>query len=290
MAELPNTLLRQMDGMPAFPRSVRQVLHLTSDANIQPKDLLDVIVHDPVLTLKILQRVNAPFFGLSHCISSINHAVVYVGFNTIKNLAIHTANQGILPAVTAGGVNTSRFHNHAITVAVLSRALARRMGVEEPITAEFYLAGLLHDVGKLALSSAFPDAYRMSQQMVRYEGASLIEAEQEQLKTDHAIVGAALAAHWHLPDSLVRSIGEHHAPTGDGEETIVRDCVFVANQLATLIKLRGDDAEETELTPMPDFIRDHMGADYDTLAAELGDVMTDLDETDRYVHQSNPTG
>ncbi|MEG3640504.1 HDOD domain-containing protein [Magnetococcus sp. PR-3] len=284
MADLPNQLLRRMDGLAAFPKSVRQVLQLTSDANIDPKDLVNVIIHDPILTFRLLQTVNAPFFGLSETISSVNHAVVYIGFNTIKNLAIDTANRGILPPMTTGGVDTPLFHRHAITVAMLSRGLARRAGVEEPETANFYLAGLLHDIGKLALSTAYPEPYRIILKMVAHEGISVMEAEQAQLQTDHAEVGAALARHWHLPETLADSIEAHHSPDSleKGQDNLMRDCVFVANQLATVMRMR--DEGSPEITPMPETVKKRLGGDYDSLAKEMQQVWQDREEALQYVH------
>ncbi|ABK45704.1 putative signal transduction protein [Magnetococcus marinus MC-1] len=290
MADLPNQLLRRMDSLTAFPKSVRLVLQLTSDANIDPKALVNVIIHDPILTFRLLQTVNAPFFGLSETISSVNHAVVYIGFNTIKNLAIHTANRGVLPPLTSGGVDTALFHRHAITVAMLSRGLALHSGVEEPRTSEFFLAGLLHDIGKLALSSAYPEPYRIIQKMVAHEGISVVEAERAQLQTDHAEVGAALARHWHLPEMLADSIGAHHNPNSllygeQDEHTLMRDCVFVANQLATVMGLR-ESATLPNLTPMPEPVKARMGGDYQALAEAMQHVWHHREAALQYVQNA----
>jgi HD-like signal output (HDOD) protein len=79
------------DRMPAFPASVQKVIALTSDINSSPKDLVNVIDHDPVLTMKILKVANSSYFGLSRKIVSINHAVVYLGLTTVKHVALAIA-------------------------------------------------------------------------------------------------------------------------------------------------------------------------------------------------------
>ena len=86
--ELTRQLMTAIDRMPAFPKSVQQVLELTRDLNCAPRDLVQVIERDPVLTVKILKVVNSAYFGLSRPVTSVNHAVVFLGFNTIKNLSL----------------------------------------------------------------------------------------------------------------------------------------------------------------------------------------------------------
>ena len=86
-----------VESMPAFPESVHQVMALTSDINCSPKDLVKVIESDPVMTMKLLKLVNSAYFALSRNIASIQHALVYLGLNTVKNLAISIATVDALP-------------------------------------------------------------------------------------------------------------------------------------------------------------------------------------------------
>ena len=88
--ELSQKLAAAVDGMPAFPKSVQKILELTRDANATPKDLVQVINNDPVVTVKILKVVNSAYYSLPKQITSVGNAVVYMGFNTIKNLAHHS--------------------------------------------------------------------------------------------------------------------------------------------------------------------------------------------------------
>ena len=90
-------LIKYVEKLPAFPQSVTKVIELTSRAECSPKELVKVIEHDPVLTVKILKLVNSAFYGLSRPIKSINHGIVYAGFNTIKNLSVSIAAIGVLP-------------------------------------------------------------------------------------------------------------------------------------------------------------------------------------------------
>ena len=84
--ELSQKLANAVDKMPAFPKSVQRILELTRDVNCTPRDLVQVIDKDPVVTVKVLKVVNSAYYRLPKQITSISHAVVYLGFNTIKNL------------------------------------------------------------------------------------------------------------------------------------------------------------------------------------------------------------
>ena len=124
MSEVSQELLEMCERMPAFPASVQKVIALTSDINSSPKDLVKVIDHDPVLTMKILKVANSAYFGLSRKIVSINHAVVYLGLNTVKHVALAIAAIGSLPRENNADFDMDDFLLHSLTTAVLTRSLA----------------------------------------------------------------------------------------------------------------------------------------------------------------------
>jgi len=95
--EFHHRLLAMVESMPAFPESVHQIMSMTADINCSPKDLVKVIERDPIMTMKILKLVNSAFFSLSRNVASVQHALVYLGLNTVKNLAISIATVDALP-------------------------------------------------------------------------------------------------------------------------------------------------------------------------------------------------
>src|ERR1035437_1151040 len=113
MNEIRKDLPAMVEKMPAFTQNVLRVIELTSDINSDPKDLVEVIQCDPILMMRILKLVNSPYFGLAQKISSINHAVVYIGINTVKNLALSTAIIGVLPRTNAAGFDMDGFLRHS---------------------------------------------------------------------------------------------------------------------------------------------------------------------------------
>ena len=114
MQDVKKKLLAAVEKMPAFPKSVHQVLKLAADINCSQKDLVEVIKNDPVFTLKILRLVNSAYFGLSREITSINHASVYLGLNTLKNVALGLAAVGAIPKISGGGRDMGAFWLHSL--------------------------------------------------------------------------------------------------------------------------------------------------------------------------------
>ena len=95
--ELEKKLAQAVEKMPAFPKSVQKILELTRNLDCEPKHLVQVIEKDPVITVKILRVLNSAYYNLPSKITSVNHSVALLGFNTIKNLALGIASVGILP-------------------------------------------------------------------------------------------------------------------------------------------------------------------------------------------------
>ncbi len=162
--ELSLKLAAAVDGMPAFPKSVQKILELTRDVNCSPKDLVQVIDKDPVVTVKVLRVVNSAYYSLPKQITSINHAVVYLGFNTIKNLALSIAAIGMLPASNAAGFDGAQYLLHSLSTAAIAKQLALRLDDADPM--DCFIAGLLHDFGKpliyldiVICSQIFPQNY-----------------------------------------------------------------------------------------------------------------------------------
>jgi HD-like signal output (HDOD) protein len=116
-------IINMVERMPAFPISVHRVLEITSDINADPKELVAIIEHDPVLIMRILKLANSPFFRLSQKINSVNHAVIIIGFNTVKNMALSIAAIGVLRLKTVSGFDMEGFLLHSLSTASPGKGL-----------------------------------------------------------------------------------------------------------------------------------------------------------------------
>ncbi len=269
-------LLTLIERMPAFPQSVQRLMDLTSDINCPPREVVDVIQRDPVLMMNILKLVNSSYFGLSQPITSVNHAVVYIGINTVKNMALLTAALGVLPRRNKAGFNIDDFLLHSLSTAAISKILAKKISVPAKDWSDFFLCGLLHDFGKIVFTNFLPGEYQRTLLVAREQGISLYDAERQFLETDHAQVGALLAEKWRLPSVVVECIKNHHCR--DAQQQLLTDAVFAANQITkeTGTGYSGDDIVQE----LPDKIYALLGiAEMENVILSLGDVSTTLDKS-----------
>ena len=274
MDEIRKDLPAMVEKMPAFSQSVHRVIQLTSDINSDPKALVEVIQHDPILMMRILKLVNSPYFGLAQKISSINHAVVYIGINTVKNLALSTAVIGVLPSTNAAGFDMDGFLRHSLSTAIITRILARKSGVQERDIFDFFLSGLLHDFGKIVFAHFLPHEFKKALTLAKDEGIHLYEAEQKIFTADHTQIGSLLGEKWNLPLHLVACLREHHSH--DQEGSLMIDAVSAANQISKVLKLGYSGENIIEI--LPTRITDLLGADMAAIIASLGDISAEMEK------------
>lgn len=270
--ELSQRLTAAVDGMPAFPKSVQRILELTRDVNSTPKDLVDVIDKDPVVTVKILKVVNSAYYSLPKQITSIGHAVVYLGFNTIKNLALSIAAIGMLPKDNAAGFDVQQYLLHSLATAGLAKQLARRVDDADPM--DCFIAGLLHDFGKVVFAQFMPTEFRAALEHSQSSGHALQAALQTQIGADHFVVGAMLVAKWRFAPELIETIG-HQSPDRLKDTGMIA-CVFAANQISK--KLQFGFGGNPCVDELPASVQKRLGGTLDQVIASLGDLNTLYDE------------
>lgn len=290
MGDLQQKLVKMVDKMPAFPQSVSRVMELTSDINCSPRDLVQVIDHDPVMTVKILKLVNSAYFGLSRTINSINQGVVFVGINTIKNLALTIATMGMLPKQDRGGLNMTKFLLHSLGTATVARSLAQTVGVSSRDSTDFFVAGLLHDFGKVVLAQFMSSDYEKVLKLAKNDNLSLDDVERQEIGADHNRIGGMLGEKWQLPPDLVSSIRAHHLTDDpDGTEQpepsdnalLLRDCVFAANQITKSMDF--GNSGNPVIEPFYEPIMNRFGKDMDALKASLGRVNEEMEKTRAFI-------
>jgi putative nucleotidyltransferase with HDIG domain len=270
--ELTKKLASAVDAMPAFPNRVQKVLDLTRNPNCAPKDLVQVIEKDPVVTVKILRVVNSAYYSLPKQITSIGHAVVYLGFNTIKNLALSIAAIGMLPKENEAGFDPQQYLLHSLTTAGISKQLALRVEDADPM--DCFIAGLLHDFGKVVLAQFMPKEFRMALETSQWNGTSLHLALREVIGVDHAVIGAMLVEKWRFAPHLIETIRHQYGPELADSDMIA--CVFGANQISKKLKFGfGGNACVEEFPPA---VAKRLGGSLDELISSLGDLTSVFEE------------
>lgn len=264
--ELSQKLTAAVDGMPAFPKSVQRILELTRDVNSTPKDLVEVIDKDPVVTVKILKVVNSAYYSLPKQITSIGHSVVYLGFNTIKNLALSIAAIGMLPKDNASGFDVQQYLLHSLATAGLAKQLAGKVKDADPM--DCFIGGLLHDFGKVVFAQFMPNEFRAALAISQTNGTSLHAALQQTIGADHVIVGAMLVEKWRFAPHLVETIRHQHV--SDFRDTDMIACVFGANQISK--KLRFGFGGNPCIDEFPASVQKRLGGTMDEVIASMGDL------------------
>ena len=268
-----------VEKMPAFPHSVSRVLELTSRMDSSPKELVKVIEHDPVMTVKILKLVNSAFYGLPNPIKSINHGVVYAGFNTIKNMSLTIAAIGALPRQSKVKIDIDNFLLHSLGVATIAKKLADQLGVEPKDASDYFIAGLLHDFGKIILALFKSEKYQEALNIAAQAQKPLFQAEQEVFHLDHSEIGALLAESWKLPETLSDCIRHHHQP--ELKNNIMIDCVFAANQIVNFLSI--GDAGNRCVTPFPESVENRFGRDLQGLINSMGDIESLMEQARAFI-------
>lgn len=266
--ELTKKLSSAVEKMPAFPKSVQRILELTRDINCSPKELVMVIETDPVLTMKLLRILNSAYYNFSKQITSVNQSVVYLGLNTVKNLALSFAAMGSLPQQNAAGFDAQRYLIHSLATASLARMLCQKYSKDDTDPADCYIAGLLHDFGKVVFAQFMPAEFKAALASSRTQSISLHLAEQQIIGTDHTVVGGMLVEKWQFPKSLTDNIRHHHSEVETGNT--VQSCLFAANQISKQLAL-GDGGNHV-VEALPENLMAYFGGDLQGVIASLGDI------------------
>ncbi|MGP8331731.1 MAG: HDOD domain-containing protein, partial [Methanosarcinaceae archaeon] len=203
--------LDRIDDLPTLPSIAMEVNKMLRDYDTSINKLAQTIEKDQAMVPRILKLVNSAFFGFRSKISSISHAVVLLGFNTVRNavvsLSIINAFSGDKKSLE--GFDITKFWNHSVAVAVISRYLAEKTRLQ-PLD-DFFTGGLLHDIGKIVLFQHFHDFFKKVWISARENDLSFYNAEKKEISITHAGIGGYLAKKWQLPESLVDVIQYHHA-------------------------------------------------------------------------------
>ena len=198
-------------GLPTLPTVITQMIGLVDNPQTSARDVSRLISTDQALTAKILKLANSAFYGFPREIATVNHAVVVLGFETVKSLGLSVS---VLERFASGGNSSNfdrqKFWEHCIACGVAARLLAGKLRYR--IQGEAFAAGILHDIGKLVLSQYFVEEFTEIMEVMRREDIYIGEAEERVLGVSHAEVDSWLAERWNLPDQLVETIAFHHTP------------------------------------------------------------------------------
>lgn len=188
-----------------------RAIQLAEDERAAAMDLATVVSSDPTLTAKLLRLSNSAYYGYARRIGTVREAVILLGMRTVRSVAIAS---GIIDAFNTqtreDGFDRDLFWAHSVVVGLVAEAIARDTKAARPEDA--FTAGVIHDIGKLAMQLAEPALFTQVVRMVRDQGVGYGDAETQVFGVSHAHIGARLAERWRFPEALVDAIRLHHPP------------------------------------------------------------------------------
>jgi len=202
-------LLSHADDLPVLPHVGMEILHLIDDKYSVPTDFENVIENDQVLTLKILKLANSAYYGYPREILSIKEAIIILGLDTLKSLVLSLLTRQMLSKkLEHYGLKNGELWEHSLIVGMIARSLARSMKLSN--LERYFIAGLLHDIGKLVFDVFIDSEVHGFENMVVESELEITEVENRVSGHDHAWLGARLIEHWNLPEFLVHTVEFHH--------------------------------------------------------------------------------
>jgi len=217
-------------GLPTLPTVVSKMIQLVDNPKTSAASLARLISTDQALTARILKLANSAYYGFPREISTVNMAIVVLGFNTVKDMGLSLSVFDVFKNMeNTKSFDIARFWEHSVSCGVASRMLARNY--RSRFAGEAFVAGLLHDIGKVILNQYFHSEF-LEIMRLSAEGITLEEAEDQVIGTRHSQVGCWLAEKWNLPKIISETILHHHDPWNMKKDQLFVATVHLANHLS----------------------------------------------------------
>jgi putative nucleotidyltransferase with HDIG domain len=251
--------------MPQLPVTVSKVREICDNPKTSPMDLNQVISLDPVLMGKVMRLINSAYYSLPNQITSLVRAIIMLGINTVKNLALSTAVLSALgKASDFQALNMEGFWRHSIAVGVTAKMIASKRNVDTKLREEYFIAGLLHDIGKIPLNNRMAKEYVQAVSLTDREHIPLYQSEERLLTVHHATVGKLIVENWHLGENLADAVSfHHHLEAYAGKHRHLVLTVAAANLFSNTYELgfSGDRYPEN----LPESLMQELGIDWEYL-------------------------
>jgi HD-like signal output (HDOD) protein len=254
-------VISQVDSLPSLPSLYAELVDALGSPDTSVRQIGEIISKDVGMAAKVLQLVNSAFFGLCQHVSSPAQAATLLGLETIKALVLSVQIFSAFKESDLPGFPLERLWKHSMMTGLVAKGIAQKEEADRATIDDTFMAGLLHDSGKLVLASKFPQQYAQALGLVRRESIPLCKAEIEVFEATHSEVGAYLMGLWGLPDSILEPLAFHHTPD--------RSC---GNEFGSLTAVHVGDALEHE--------ERRVGSD-GTIAAIDPDYLQNINVADR---------
>lgn len=241
-------IIAQVDKMRPMPMNVTRILNALDDSNNTASIISDLIGLDQALAASILQMANSVGMGYNAVCSSLSDAVMRLGFKRVKVLVLGAASSGPMTRRLNGyRLGAGELWNHSITTAMIAQWVSRYVNYPDP--EEAYVAGLLHDMGKLILDQYMMVDYFRLLDLMRQYNLAMWQVEEKLLGIDHPTIGSLMAKKWNFPAILTDAIRYHHAPSLAPTQHKLGAIINVANAFSKDPKYLASDPNGDKVHP-----------------------------------------
>jgi HD-like signal output (HDOD) protein len=275
-------LINKVKEMPPLPQSITKILEITKDTSSSAQVLAKVFERDPALTVTILKLANSPAYGFTSKISTITHAIVCLGLETVKSIALTSSTHEMLnKEIPAYCLEEGMLWQHSISSATCARIIAQRIGYKD--NEEAYIAGQLLDIGKIVLSRFAEGQFQQVAKKAEDNNIPFNIVEQEVLGFGHPQVGGRVIKKWNLPSSLVEAVQYHHQPNKAETNKTLTYIVHLADAISCMLGIGlGSDGLMYEFEENTLDVLGINKEDVESIMCELADKIQSEEKDEEY--------
>lgn len=228
-------LLSHIRNLPSIPVVMFEVSKMLSSPRTSASDLGRIISQDQGLVAKVLTVANSPLYGLPRRVSTIEFAIVILGFEQIKSIVMALSMVEVFKKNAGHNWDNNSYWNHTIMTATAAKRIADEFGYPKP--GEVFTAGLLHDLGIAIIQRHFSEEFNSICSLVEEQQINFLEAEEQILGLNHQEIGMLLCNKWNLPESLGDTIAHHHNPSQSENNKLISSFVHLADYMTQKLQI-----------------------------------------------------
>jgi len=263
-----------LQQLPPLPQVVSELLaSFAHEDDVDVERLAHQISRDQAITARVLRVANSSFYGLQSRVATIPDAVVVLGFRAVRSLVLAVGVNCTFFADRCRGFDAEAYRRHGIGTGLAAAGLSEMAGSNRELA---FTAGLLHDIGQLALAANFPMEYTKVLDYRASKDCSSLAAERDVMGTDHAQVGGMLAEIWHFPESLRQALAGHHEP-GRAADDSLANLIHIADATAHALEFSHQPGEM--VMPLDPVAWQRIGGDWQVFRSVLPQIEANFAET-----------
>jgi len=278
--DLKDKLLK-IGELATLPVVAYNVMQLTQNPKASAMDVGKAISQDPVLTSKVLKIANSSFYGFPRKISTINNAIVLLGFSNIRNIVLSA---GIIDTYKGGkqseNFDRTEFWKHSLACGIASKIIASTVGLKN--CEEAFIWGLLHDIGKIVMDTYIHEEFSQVVYHAKAKGMLIVHAEHKYLGFDHTAVGNLVANKWNMPPALLKVIKYHHDPAMDYNSLRISSIVHLADIFCRTLDI--GSGGDNEIPPVNEKSWDLMNLNKQTIKGIFSEIEKEYESATAFLY------